>query len=333
MIPLVSVIIPTANRPQFLPRAVESALAGLPPGEVEVIVVPNGPDQAWLQTRGKFAGNAHVRFEPIETGHACAARNHGLSLARGKLIRFLDDDDHLYPDVALTQYRLMESSEADICSAGVDVVDAAGRLIKIWPQPATDDFVVATLSPSRMTWPGAHVFRRDAIRNWRWDEDLVVRQDTDWMIRLCTLKGLSWVRMDGAAGAYVQHRSVRVSRGTDPGPKALRDTAEGILKVVRVLDERGELSLERRVAASDGLWSALQKGFMYEPRYWMRVGQKARVLAEGRRPPSRIYHSIFTRWIDPLWLTAALAPARFSYMSLRRMFQNRHAFRRPWFGS
>ena len=329
MTPLVSVIIPTANRPHFLPRAVESALAGLPPGEGDVIVVPNGPDQAWVQTRGELAGNAHVRFEPIETGHACAARNHGLSLARGKLIRFLDDDDYLYPDVALTQYRLMESSEADICSAGVDVVDAAGRLLKVLQQPATDDLVAATLSPSRMTAVHSHVFRRQTIQDYRWNEDLAVRQDTDWMMRLCVHEGLSWVRMEGAVGAYVQHQSARVSRGTDPGPKALRDTAEGILRVVRALDQRGEMNLERRVAAADGLWSALQKGFMYEPHYWMRVAQEARGLAEGRRPPSRIYHSIFTRWIDPLWLTAALAPVRLSYMTLRRVSRKQHEFRRP----
>lgn len=47
MIPLISAIIPTANWPHDLPRALESALTVMPPGEVEVIVVPNDLDESW----------------------------------------------------------------------------------------------------------------------------------------------------------------------------------------------------------------------------------------------------------------------------------------------
>lgn len=41
MTPLISAVIPTANRPRYLPRAVDSALAGMNPGDVEVLVIPN----------------------------------------------------------------------------------------------------------------------------------------------------------------------------------------------------------------------------------------------------------------------------------------------------
>jgi len=319
MSPLVSVIIPTANRPHYLPRAVESALAGMQPGEVEVIVVPNGPDQSWRESLRDFSENPQIRIEPIEKAHACAARNHGLTLAKGRFVRFLDDDDYLYPELAVVQYQVMETSGADVCAGGIDIIDSTGYAIKFWGQPDTDDFVIATLSPTRMTAVHAHIFQRQSIQNHYWDENLAVRQDTDWMMRLCAHKGLLWVRMEGAVGAYVQHQMSRVSKGTDPGSKALRHTAEGILQVVHQLEIRGELTHDRRIAASDGLWSALQKGLMYQPAYWIGIAHKARQLADDRRPPSRIYHSMFTKWVDPLWLTLVLAPARLLYVLSRKI--------------
>ena len=93
--PLLSIIIPTYNRPQFIRRAVESALRSEPNGDVEIIIVPNGGDDTWKKSLADFLHNPKILVSPIEKGHANAARNHGLKLAKGKYIRFLDDDDFL----------------------------------------------------------------------------------------------------------------------------------------------------------------------------------------------------------------------------------------------
>ncbi|MDU7564520.1 MAG: glycosyltransferase, partial [Acinetobacter baumannii] len=48
--PLLSVVIPTFGRPEFLTRAIDSALqAVVNNSEVEVIVVPNGKDDSWRE--------------------------------------------------------------------------------------------------------------------------------------------------------------------------------------------------------------------------------------------------------------------------------------------
>src|SRR5690348_7668220 len=97
--PLVSVIVPTRRRPKFLPIAVRSALEGMG-NEVEVIVVPNGDDDSWKQSMAAFNADGRVRIRSIAEADANLARNHGMSMARGKYLRFLDDDDYLLPAAA-----------------------------------------------------------------------------------------------------------------------------------------------------------------------------------------------------------------------------------------
>lgn len=92
----VSVIIPTYNRAQVLPRAVASVLAQSH-SDLEVIVVDDGSSD---ETPGVLAAleDPRVRcFRQTNQGVA-AARNTGLQHARGDLISFLDSDDEWLPD-------------------------------------------------------------------------------------------------------------------------------------------------------------------------------------------------------------------------------------------
>jgi len=91
--PSVSVIIPTHNRPQLLPRAVESAHAA---GEdVEVVVVD---DASTDETAEVCRGLAGVRYIRLERNQGVAgARNVGLLASGGEYVAFLDDDDLRLP--------------------------------------------------------------------------------------------------------------------------------------------------------------------------------------------------------------------------------------------
>ncbi|WP_207456466.1 glycosyltransferase [Azospirillum sp. SYSU D00513] len=89
---LVSVVIPTRNRPDLVKRAVESALAQSY-AALEVIVVIDGPDPA---TAGALGGLSDPRLTVIELPEnkgAAEARNIGVHRAAGDWIAFLDDDD------------------------------------------------------------------------------------------------------------------------------------------------------------------------------------------------------------------------------------------------
>ena len=95
--PLVSVIVPTHNRPEMLAAAIRSILDQTYPN-VEIVVVNDaGKDVeevvAGLNRDGRITYACHDRNRGL-----AAARNTGLRLARGKYIAYLDDDDLYYPD-------------------------------------------------------------------------------------------------------------------------------------------------------------------------------------------------------------------------------------------
>ncbi|MCX6954347.1 MAG: glycosyltransferase family A protein, partial [Verrucomicrobia bacterium] len=94
--PLVSVVIPCFNSARWLPATLDSVLAQTWP-RVEIIVVDDGSRDDSLAVARRYASRG-VRVESIANSGAAAARNHGLALARGDYLQFLDADDLLAPD-------------------------------------------------------------------------------------------------------------------------------------------------------------------------------------------------------------------------------------------
>jgi glycosyltransferase involved in cell wall biosynthesis len=86
--PLVSVVIPTHNRPHFLAQAIDSVRAQTF-SDYEIIVVSNG-ERADPASRSIAAG---CRYFQLAEGNVSRARNLGIQEARGEWIAFLDDDD------------------------------------------------------------------------------------------------------------------------------------------------------------------------------------------------------------------------------------------------
>lgn len=99
---LVSVVIPTYKRPDFLPRAVNSVL-NQTHKNVEVIVVDdNNPDtEARLRTENimkQFDDNPKVKYiKHDKNKNGSAARNTGARSSKGEYVAFLDDDDEYMP--------------------------------------------------------------------------------------------------------------------------------------------------------------------------------------------------------------------------------------------
>lgn len=307
--PLLSTVIPTSGRPRYLPRAVESALRCEPVGACEVVVVPNGPDTSWRDSLADLLTDIRVTVAPIDVAHANVARNAGFALARGEYVRFLDDDDYLYPEVAAEQLRRLEASGAEVSSAAVDRVDELGERISILCQPRTQDLVVATLLPARTTLPTAHLFRRSALVGLSWDEQLPARQDTDWMMRLCAKREFEWCRLDSTVGAWVQHSGTRVSSGRKASFLA-RITSEMLLRLASILSDNGRFSDARREAAADGMWNLVQKGLMDDPDYWREMAKIAEGWAAGRHPSSRLYSIPGVGALSPLTVETMLVPLR-----------------------
>lgn len=92
-----SIIIPTKDRPGYLPRAVSSALLCLGEGG-EVLVVDDASKRAASEVLFPMADEPiRILRREVSLG-VSAARNAGVAASRGAVIFFLDDDDEMSPD-------------------------------------------------------------------------------------------------------------------------------------------------------------------------------------------------------------------------------------------
>ena len=109
--PLVSVVVPTYNRPDFLAKALQSIL-DQSYANFEVLVVNDGGiDVQELVDYFNLPGRK-IRYFPLSCRvERSAARNHALREAKGKYIAYLDDDDIYYPDHLETLVTFLESND------------------------------------------------------------------------------------------------------------------------------------------------------------------------------------------------------------------------------
>lgn len=137
--PLVSVIVPTRDRAGLLGRTLASALAQRA-AALEVVVVDDASSDG---TAALLAAMVDERVRTIRhdrTLGVSAARNTGLSAARGRWVAFLDDDDLWSPRKLDRQLDALAGSPA--CGWVIDgsvVVDGDLRIIGAQPPPIEPD--------------------------------------------------------------------------------------------------------------------------------------------------------------------------------------------------
>ena len=94
--PLISVVIPTINRPSLVTGAVDSALRQSLQS-IEVIVVVDGPDEETRRVLRRIDDPRLSVLPLAENVGLGGARHAGIDAARGRWIALLDDDDEWLP--------------------------------------------------------------------------------------------------------------------------------------------------------------------------------------------------------------------------------------------
>jgi glycosyltransferase involved in cell wall biosynthesis len=97
--PLVSVIVPCYKQANFLPEAIESAIAQTS-SSMEIVVVDDGSRDGTAEVMARYPGIVCVRQE--NRGLA-EARNAGFRASSGEYVLFLDADDRLTPNAVESQ--------------------------------------------------------------------------------------------------------------------------------------------------------------------------------------------------------------------------------------
>lgn len=109
----VSVIIPVYNGERYLAQAIDSVL-GQTCGHVQVVVIDDGSTDCTPELIAGY-GDRITTARQVNSS-ASAARNHGVALAGGSLLSFLDADDRWRPEKLARQLPFMLADPAlDMC--------------------------------------------------------------------------------------------------------------------------------------------------------------------------------------------------------------------------
>jgi glycosyltransferase involved in cell wall biosynthesis len=189
--PIISIVVPTRNRPRLVCRAVASALAQTVP-DVEVIVVVDGPDDV---TRDALAGlgddRVRVVVQEIRAGGS-VARNRGVLEARASWVALLDDDDEWRPDKLRLQLARAESAlpGLPIVSCRLAVVTPRSTFILPRRLPAPGEAISEYLTVRRGPFHGEGFIQTSTIlaptgllRTVPFRAGMWRLQEFDWILR------------------------------------------------------------------------------------------------------------------------------------------------------
>ena len=136
---LVSVVIPSYNRAHCLEEAARSVLAQTYKN-LELIIVDDGSTDDTPAVAQRLCQDARVRYIRQENAGACAARNHGVALAKGTYIAFHDSDDTWHPDKLEKQLQAMQAYHPDIVICQMNQNRADGT-VTVYPKRIRAGFV------------------------------------------------------------------------------------------------------------------------------------------------------------------------------------------------
>ena len=117
MSPLISVIIPVFNVEEYLQRCLDSIVSQTY-GNFEAILIDDGSPDNCPQICDYYK-EQDCRFQVIHQPNQglSAARNHGLDVAKGEYVTFIDSDDWVSVDYLSELHSLIKNTQADIAIA------------------------------------------------------------------------------------------------------------------------------------------------------------------------------------------------------------------------
>lgn len=315
---IVSVIIPSAGRrPELLQQAIKSALIDDEKVQTEILVILNGEVGMDFDESSSFQ-HPLVKYYKLEEGNVSKARNYGLSIAQGELIRFLDDDDYLILEVAYQQYTELYNSDADLSTYAGAIEDDETRY-QVVESIDIDDYCSATLSAYCPALTFASVYKLKNIKNLRWDEKIFIVEDEKWMRTISAYSEIKWIKSHKIVAVWYQHKTDRLSVSTCYAhSKFFINRYLSIYETLKKLEVENRLTLMRKEIASQGLWSCIHGGFYFSPIFWTKIALYARTLDPNSRPGDPFFHKL-PNWIHPLVIEWLMLPKRWMNHQFRKL--------------
>lgn len=256
---VVSVVITTYERPQYLPGAIETALAQTY-DDIEIVVVDDGSGTDYAADIVADYDGARLVAHEENCGPA-AALNTGIDASDGEFVAFLDDDDRWQQTKLQRQIGALEARpEAGLASCLMISVRPDGSIITCQGSAPDGDLADLILVDNVIGSPSRVLVRREALAEYRFDESLPSKHDWDFYLRLCQ----EWDVVAVSEPLYIRlyHESMSSDpRMVEQNKRAVIDKHEANIRDRNLFDEAmavyhtrvGRKSLEagnRRLAIS-----------------------------------------------------------------------------------
>jgi glycosyltransferase involved in cell wall biosynthesis len=218
--PLVTIIIPTFNRPDFLSIAVDSVILQTY-RPIEIIVIDdNGLSSIRKQTESvmqRYHDIDYVRYiQNDENMGGALSRNRAMLLSSGDYITFLDDDDVYLTEKVSSQVNFMIEHQLDMSFTDVRIYNKNDRMIdarihdyvKSW----SNDELLKQHLMHHLTPTCTYMFRRDVLIESKGFDDRAVSQEYMLMLKMI----LTGKRIGYLPQCHVKmyhHESGRISVG------------------------------------------------------------------------------------------------------------------------
>ncbi|HPV82888.1 MAG TPA: glycosyltransferase [Nitrospira sp.] len=253
--PMVSVIVPTYNRPDRLQVALSSILAQTYQ-DFEIIVVNDGTiDVSDVIT----PLNRDGRITTIRHDHnrgLAAARNTGLRAAKGRYIAYLDDDDTYLPDHLHTLVTALQNGEHKVAYTDAwrihevrqgDQYVVTGRDLPYSRDFNCIDLLLCNYFPVLCVMHEKACLEQVGV----FDESLFAHEDWDLWIRMATIYPFLHIKQTTAAFTWRRDGSSMTSSTSD----TYRRTTDIIYRKYRPYAERIAGVLEAQQKKLDGMRS------------------------------------------------------------------------------
>lgn len=197
-LPLVSIVVPTYNTPEFQLERCLASLYGQTYGSIEIVVVDDGSDPEYLEAAVKLVScDPRARLIPAGHGGVSHARNVGMAEARGEWLAFADADDEVAPAFVEEALRVALETGTDLVCGSVSVLyrgegagvsESACPVTVAFGDEETRSLALQMLGPVKYKYftgpdfqgrgPVAKLYRAVRVRGLKYDESIAIGEDT-----------------------------------------------------------------------------------------------------------------------------------------------------------
>ena len=195
---IVSVVIPTRNRPQIVAKSVMTALTQTLES-IEVIVIIDGPDQETVNGLSQIADPRLRVIELPKNVGPSGARNTGVREAKGTWIAFLDDDDEWLPEKLERQLEVANNSHYDFPVVASRFISYTQKGKFICPRrlPNLSEHLSEYLFARNSFFKGEGCIqtstlfvKKELMQKMPLEEKFYRHEDWEWLLRVSAIEGV-----------------------------------------------------------------------------------------------------------------------------------------------